>query len=55
MKTANIFGRPFSDMQLARLLAGACVVLYVVIFAVLFTGLGEEFYRCEILEIPNCD
>ena len=36
MKTANIFGRPFSDMQLARLLAGACVVLYVVIFAVLF-------------------
>ena|SRR3989344_990925 len=38
------------------LVANSIVILILlVIFAVLFTGLGEEFYRCEILEIPNCD
>ena len=36
MEAVSIFKRPRSDKEIARLLAGACVVLYVVIFAVLF-------------------
>lgn len=27
----------------------------LVIFWVLFTALGEELYRCDVLNIPNCD
>jgi hypothetical protein len=27
----------------------------LVFFFIVFTALGEEFYRCDILHIPNCD
>lgn len=30
-------------------------ILLLVSFVVLFTALGEEMYRCEVLKIPNCD
>ena len=36
MEAVSIFKRPRSDMQIARLLASACVVLYLVIFATLY-------------------
>jgi hypothetical protein len=31
------------------------IAILLVVFAVLFTALGEEFYRCDILNIPKCD
>lgn len=30
-------------------------VIMAVMFVILFGALGEEFYRCGILKIPNCD
>lgn len=34
-------------------LAG-CILIGILVL-VLLIGFGEEIYRCEILNIPNCD
>ncbi len=31
------------------------VTTTIIIFLVLFAVLGEEAYRCDVLQIPNCD
>ncbi len=31
------------------------IVIMLAVFVVLFTALGEDFYRCDILGIKNCD
>src|SRR3989338_4284082 len=36
MEAVGIYKRPLSDMEIARLLASACVVLYLVIFTIIF-------------------
>lgn len=36
MMIANIFTPPRSDMQIARLLASACVILYTIVFTIVF-------------------
>jgi hypothetical protein len=33
----------------------ALVAVLLAGFVMVFVGLGEDFYRCEILRIPNCD
>jgi hypothetical protein len=30
-------------------------VILLVTFFILFSALGNELYRCEVLKIPNCD
>ncbi len=30
-------------------------IITIIIFLVLFAALGEEAYRCDVLQIPNCD
>ena len=37
------------------LLNGTISALMLVVFVVLTAALGGEIYRCEVLEIPNCD
>lgn len=29
--------------------------LLLIVFVMLFVGLGSEIYRCDVLQIPNCD
>ena len=37
------------------LLNGIIAALLLVAFAMLSIGLGSEIYRCDVLQIPNCD
>lgn len=30
-------------------------IVLIVVFILLFTALEEELYRCNVLQIPNCD
>lgn len=34
---------------------GAIAAVLLVLFVLLTYGLGEETYRCDVLQIPNCD
>lgn len=44
------------DGQRRFLIGNSLVALTLLaFFLVVFSALGEEFYRCEILHIPNCD
>jgi hypothetical protein len=36
-------------------LNGIIAALLLVAFAMLSIGLGSEIYRCDVLQIPNCD
>jgi hypothetical protein len=37
-------------------MANTMVALFlIVVFVVLFAVLGQELYRCDVLQIPNCD
>ncbi len=38
-----------------HLVNGVIAALLLIVFAVLSIGLGTEIYRCDILQIPNCD
>ena len=33
----------------------AVAVVLLALFLLISVGLGEEIYRCEFLQIPNCD
>ncbi len=37
------------------ILNAALATTLIVLFVVMFSALGEEIYRCEVLHIPNCD
>lgn len=34
---------------------GVTAAVLLIVFAVLSIGLGSDIYRCDILQIPNCD
>jgi hypothetical protein len=34
---------------------GLVAALLVIAFGVLVVGLGSEIYRCDVLQVPNCD
>ena len=55
MSLRNLLSRPRTDMQIARILAGACVVLYLCIFSILFfvaSGNGASFDTFVGLNLP---
>ena len=37
------------------LVNGTISAVLLVAFAVISTALGDEIYRCNFLEVPNCD
>ncbi|HSV86106.1 MAG TPA: hypothetical protein VLH85_05995 [Levilinea sp.] len=37
------------------LVNGVTAVLLLIVFTLLVIELGTEFYRCDVLLIPNCD
>jgi hypothetical protein len=34
---------------------GVVAALLLAAFAMLSVGLGSDIYRCDVLQIPNCD
>ncbi|HET7771741.1 MAG TPA: hypothetical protein VFN74_23410 [Chloroflexota bacterium] len=57
---ALIAARPLTErgptgMRPIHALNGAVAVLLTIGFAAISLGLGTEIYRCDVLQIPNCD
>jgi hypothetical protein len=46
-RTRGAFGWAIAEIAVAAVL--------MALFLLVSVGLGEEIYRCEILQIPNCD
>lgn len=50
-----LLGRGLEAGLRPYLLNGLVAAGLLALYAFLAIGLGTEFYRCEVLRIPNCD
>ena len=47
--------REMSGRRRLHLVNGVVAALLLAAFAMLSVGLGSDIYRCDVLQIPNCD
>ena len=47
--------RPRADGRRLYLVNGVVAAFLLIAFAAVAIGLGADIYRCDILQIPNCD
>jgi hypothetical protein len=56
---AYVAARPLLDARARRpsawLVNGTISAVLVVTFVVISTALGGDLYRCDVLQVPNCD
>lgn len=50
-----IFERGADGKRRIYLLNGILAAFMLVVFVMLSAGLGADIYRCDVLQIPNCD
>ena len=50
-----IFQRGAEGKRKFHLLNAVLAALLLIVVVMLFVGLGSEIYRCDVLQIPNCD
>lgn len=50
-----MLGKRADGKRRLHLLNGIVAAIMLSVFLLLATGLGVEIYRCDVLQIPNCD
>ena len=50
-----IFQRGAEGKRKFHLVNAVLAALLLIVFVMLFVGLGSEIYRCDVLQIPSCD